>query len=438
MNQLKNSYDVIVAGAGIAGISAAVKAARESASVLLIEHYGFVGGMSTAGMVSPFMKHTVNGEPLVKGVFEDIENEMRNRNGMIDNGFFASSFRAASFNLLTDVDCEILLNAEILSVNRTENRIESLTVLVNGKRIVVSAKVFIDTTGDAQLLYLGNFAWVKGDEKTGKLQALTLFFRMCNIDIRRVADYVKENPQNFFDWVEHDFNFDKIISIAGYFDQIKKAIQTGRLNEELEYIFFTTLPESGEGSFNTSNILGIDATTSLNLTHAELIGRNQVYNVVKLLQNEIPGFENSILLETAVQVGVRETRRAVGEYAVTGDDIKHGNKFDDAIARGCYGIDIHGQKDEKSRMEHLPEGQYYEIPLRSLIVKDAENLLVAGRCISSTREGHSALRIQPTSAATGEACGALSALSVKEELPLRKVNYKELKELIKYNLTEKE
>lgn len=437
MNELKTKYDVIVAGAGIAGISAAVKAAREGVSVLLIEHYGFVGGMSTAGMVSPFMKHSVNGETLVRGVFEDIETAMRNRSGMIDNGFYASSFRAASFNLLQNSDCNVLLHSEILKVNRIGNVIDSINVLINGVEYVIRANVFIDTTGDAQLLYLGNFPYAKGDEKTGKLQALTLFFRMINIDIKTVAEYAKANKDNFFDWMEYEFDFSKIISIAGYFKQIKKAISEGRLQEDVQYIFFTTLLESGEGSFNTSNILGVDASTSLNLTKAELIGRKQVAQVVKLLQDEIPGFENSILLETAVQVGVRETRRAIGDYAVTGDDIKHGHKFDDAVARAVYGIDIHGQKDEESRMEYLPEGQYYEIPVRALIVRNAENLLVAGRCISSTREGHSALRIQPTSSATGEACGALAALSVKQNKFVRKINYSDLQNLISHNLTKK-
>ena len=437
MNELKIKYDVIVAGAGIAGISAAVKAAREGASVMLIEHYGFVGGMSTAGMVSPFMKHSVNGEVLVKGVFEDIEMEMRNRNGMIDNGFYASSFRAAAFNLLQNSNCNVLLHSEILKVNRIGNRIDSMTVLINGIEYIVRADVFIDTTGDAQLLYLGNFPYAKGDEKTGKLQALTLFFRMINIDIKSVTEYVKANKNNFFDWMEYDFDFNKIISIAGYFNQVKKAISEGRLQEDVQYIFFTTLPESGEGSFNTSNILGVDASTSCNLTEAELVGRKQVAQVVKLLQEEIPGFENAVLLETAIQVGVRETRRAIGEYAVTGDDIKFGHKFDDAIARAVYGIDIHGQKDEESRMEYLPEGQFYEIPVRALIVQDADNLLVAGRCISSTREGHSALRIQPTSAATGEACGALAAISIKQNKLIREINYSDLQNLIQHNITKK-
>jgi len=437
MNELKSKYNVIVAGAGIAGISAAVKAAQLGASVLLIEHYGFVGGMSTAGMVSPFMKHKVNDEILVRGIFEELENEMIDRKGMIDNGFYASSFRASAFELLKNANSTILLNAQINEVVRIGNSIKSIKVIANEEELTIDADVFIDTTGDAQLVYLGNFPWVKGDEKTGKLQALTLFFRMANIDVKAVADYAKQHKEDFFDWMEYDFDFNRIISIAGFFSFVKRAIVEKRLPEEIQYIFFTTLPDSGEGSFNTSNILGIDGSTSEDLTKAELIGRNQVYQIVKLLQEEIPGFEKAILLETAVQVGVRETRRAIGDYIVTGDDIKYAHKFDDAIARGCYGIDIHGQKDEQSRMEHLPEGDFYEIPLRALIVKDADNLLVAGRCISSTREGHSALRIQPTSAATGEACGALAALAVKNKKHIRDVNFKEVQKLITHNIRQK-
>lgn len=438
MNQLKQKYDIIVAGAGIAGISAAVKAARLGASVLLIEHYGFVGGMSTAGMVSPFMKHSINDETLVKGVFEDIEQEMISRKGMIDNGFYASAFRASAYNLLSDANCAILLNARIIEVKRIGNKIHSVIVVTDDSELGIQADVFIDTTGDAQLVYLGGFPYQKGDEKTGKLQALTLFFRMAGIDVKAVIEYAKQHREDFFDWMAYDFDFNKIISIAGFFSFVKRAISEKRLSEEVQYIFFTTLPESGEGSFNTSNILGVDGSTSEELTKAELIGKKQVAQVVELLQSEIPGFSNSILLETAVQVGVRETRRAVGDYIFTGDDIKQSRKFDDAIARACYGIDIHGQKDEESRMEHLKEGEYYEVPIRALIVKEADNLLVAGRCISSTREGHSALRIQPTSAATGEACGALAAIAVKNNKSVREIDYKEVQKEIMYNLSKKD
>lgn len=434
MNNNENDYDVIVAGGGIAGISAAAKASSMGARVLLIERYGFLGGMSTAGMVSPFMKYSINGRPLVNGVLGELEKEMKTMHGIIDNGFYAGSFRIASFSILEKSGCHILLNCEICSVEILDGELKALRVLSEGRTFRFTGKIFIDTTGDAQLLYLAGLPFSKGDEKTGKLQALTMFFRMANINMRKVTDYAALNKENFFSWMDYNFDFRKIISIAGYFSQVKNAIREGRLSPELEYIFFTTLPEEGEASFNTSNILSLDGSSSFDLTKAEIKGRQQVSEVVSLLQSEIPGFEDSFLLETAVQVGVRETRRAVGDYVYTGDDVRRGCKFHDAVARACYGIDIHGQKDENSVMEHVPEGQYYEIPLRTLFVSGVRNVLAAGRCISSTREGHSALRIMPTSAATGEASGAAAALAVRKNKSLRELPYREVQELVKYNI----
>jgi len=433
----RNNYDIIVVGAGIAGISAAVKCGKENVKVLLIESYPFLGGMSSAGMVSPFMKHEVNGEILVRGIFEDIEDEMRSMNGMIDNGFYASAFRSSAFNLLSRNNVDIILNASLIGVETNNKFIESVRIVHENKIMNISGKVFIDTTGDAQIIFLAGLPFQKGDEQTGKLQAMTLFFRIGNIDLLQTLKYVKQNKDDFLPWMEFEFDLSKIISVAGFFSNVKKAIAENRLNSDINYIFFTTLPESGEASFNTSNILSLDGSSSFDLTKAELIGRKQVNQVYKILKNEIPGFHNSVLLETAAQVGVRETRRAIGDYIITGDDIRSGKKFNDSVARGCYGIDIHGQKDEDDRMEDLPEGEFYEIPLRSLIVKNIKNLLVAGRCISSTREAHGALRIQPTSAATGEACGAIASVAIKSNLEIRDVNYLEVQKLIKHNIGSK-
>jgi hypothetical protein len=435
---MKNkTFDIIVVGAGIAGLCAAIKAGKLGAKVLIIEHFSFLGGMSTAGMVSPFMKHQINGETLVNGIFNDLENEMRLQNGMIDNGFYANSFRNAAYNLIKDNNVSVLFNTQIISVNIINNTIQSIDIFSQGEILTLYAKIFIDTSGDAILAYLGNFPYVKGDEKTGKLQALTLFFRLGGINMIKALDYVKNNKHDFFNWMDFNFDLNKIISVAGYFSNVKKAIAEKRLSNDVQYIFFTTLPSSGEASFNTTNILGLDGSNTFEITKAELIGRQQVKEVVKILKKEIPGFEDSFLLETAMHVGVRETRRVIGEYIITGDDIRKGRKFYDAIARGCYGIDIHGQKDENSVMEELPEGEYYEIPLRALIVKNATNLLAAGRCISATREGHAALRIMPTSAATGEACGALAALAMSQNIDLRNVKYDDLACVIKDNITNK-
>lgn len=432
--QLKNKYDIVVAGAGIAGIAASVKAASMGASVLLIEHYPFLGGMSSAGMVSPFMKSRTAGIDLVKGVFNELEAGMISLGGMIDNGFYAWAFRATASNLLRDAGVEISFSSDVISVDVENKTIKNLTIADRVGLKSISAKQFIDTTGDAQIIALGGFPWLIGDEETGKLQALTLFFRMGGIDVKRTAEYSKNNPADFLPWMDFNFNFEKIISIAGFKGLIKKAQGEGRMPWEIEYVFFTTMASTGEASFNTSNILGIDASSSEQLTLAEKTGHQQVALVVDFLQKDVPGFENAYLIDTAPQVGVRETRRAQADYLMTAGDILSGARFEDAIARGCYGIDIHGQVGEKSRMDELEEGKWYEIPLRSLLVRDAENLMVAGRCIGATREGHAALRIMPTSSATGEACGAVAALAVKNGSSLREVKYQQVRQSLIHNI----
>lgn len=431
---LRNEYDVVVAGAGIAGISAAVKAGSLGCNVLLIEHYPFLGGMSSAGMVSPFMKSMSGDKDLVQGIYKDVEKGMRNMGGMIDNGFYSWAFRSVANQLLGDSGVEVAYNTDVVDAEVENGKISYLTIATPHGVSRLHARQFIDTTGDAQLVALGNFPWLKGDEKSGKLQALTLFFRMGGIDVEKTAEYTKQHKEDFLSWMDFKYDFSRIVSIAGYTGLIKKAKAEGRFPDDVDYVFFTTLPASGEGAFNTTNILGIDPSTSGALTEAEKIGHQQVAQVVDFLNKDVPGFEKAYLIDTAVQVGVRETRRAVAQYMMTGDDILKAAKFDDVVARGCYGVDIHGQKDEESRMDDLEEGAWYDVPLRSLRVKDAENLMVAGRCIGATREGHAALRIQPTASATGEACGATAALAVKLNTTLDKVPYEKIKEQLLNNI----
>ncbi|MFN3555086.1 MAG: FAD-dependent oxidoreductase [Bacteroidales bacterium] len=432
--RLKNEYDIIVAGAGIAGISAAVKAGSLGCSVLLIEHYPFLGGMSSAGMVSPFMKSITGDKELVKGIYKDVELGMREMGGMIDNGFYSWAFRSTANQLLLENKVEVAYNTDVIGVESHQGRITSLQVATPHGISRLYARHFIDTSGDAQLVALGDFPWEKGDEKTGKLQALTLFFRMGGIDVQKTAQYSIQHKDEFLPWMDFKYDFSRIISIAGYKGLIKKAKQQGRFPEDVDYVFFTTLPSSGEGAFNTTNILGIDPSSSDALTEAEREGHRQVAQIVDFLNQDVTGFETAYLIDTAVQVGVRETRRAVAQYMMTGDDILKAAKFDDVVARGCYGVDIHGQKGEESRMDELEEGAWYDIPLRSLRVKDADNLMVAGRCIGATREGHAALRIQPTAAATGEACGATAALAVKLGVTLDEVPYEKIREELIYNI----
>ncbi|MGE5313822.1 MAG: FAD-dependent oxidoreductase [Acidobacteriota bacterium] len=432
---MKNHYDVIVAGAGIAGVSAAIAASRAGASTLLVERYGFVGGMSTAGLVSPFMKYWIQRKheaavPLVGGIFEEINLRMASLGGMLENGFSAAAFKQAVNEMLSGAGADCALHSIITNVHRQGNRIVSIEIQNGAERATIGGTVFIDTTGDADLVFMSGAPYVKGDEKTGFLQAMTTFFRVGGFDAETAVKDVAEHPDQYYEWSTKTYEPGRIISIAGYTDIVRRAKERGDLPEAVNYLFFCTLPGTGETSFNTTNVLGLDGSSSVDLTQAEIEGRRQVMKAFHVIKQECPGFGNSFLIETGVQIGVRETRRAVGEYAVTGSDVRGGAKFPDAIARGNYGVDIHGQKGEDSVMEYLEEGEYYEVPLRALIVKEVGNLLTAGRSISSTREGHAALRIQATASATGEAAGVLASLARMNAGDVRGVPHEDVRKIL--------
>ena len=406
------------------------------ARVLLLERYPFIGGMATAGMVSPFMRYSTNEHVLVRGIFDDLQDIMKNEQGMLENGFRADIFRFAARTLLENAGVEVWTQAELIGVTKNSRMIESLQVLHGNHLKEVKGKYFIDTSGDAQLAHLAKLPTQQGREETAVSQSMTLFFRMGGIDFTPIQEKVLNDPVNFFEWVNPTPDPTGIVSIAGFFKEAKKAQAEKRLDESIDYIFFNSLPGKGEASFNTTAVNEFSSIRSEDLTQAEFLANHQVHQVVDLLKTDIQGFENAYLIETATQIGVRESRRIVGDLVLQASSIRTGEKFPDKIARGCYGVDIHGNTGESDIMEELAEDMWYDIPRSTLIAKDADNLLAAGHCLSASFEAHGALRIMPTSAATGEACGAWAALAQRRGISLREVDIRSLQDEITHNIGE--
>jgi len=172
-------------------------------------------------------------------------------------------------------------------------------------------------------------------------------------------------------------------------------------------------------------VLGTDVW---DLTYAEYMGRQQMKEIVAFLREYVPGFEDSYVIQSGARVGVRETRRIIGEYKLTADDIVQGRKFEDVIARSTYPIDIHNPQGKGTLFKRLPSGESYDIPLRCLIPQKVDNLLVAGRCISGTHEAHAAYRVMAISMATGQAAGVCAALSIQHSLIPRHIEYREVQQ----------
>lgn len=403
---------ILVCGGGPAGIGAAVAAAKCGAKVTLIERYGFLGGTGTNALVHPWMSYYAGDKPIIAGVFKEIINELKKYNAYKDSGHFGNLHHCFDpeilkfilFKILIKEKVNLLLHTFIVDTAVKNRKIKNVILQSKSGKEKIEVDSVVDATGDADIAYYSGVPYEKG-RKDGLMQPVTLHFRMGNVNVHKMPSRKEINKLYL------------------------KAKEEGKINIPRENLlwFDTTIPDVIH--FNTTRVLNIDGTNRDDLTKAEIEGRKQMMQIVKFLKEEVPGFENSYLLCSGPQIGIRETRRIIGEYILNKDDILQARKFEDGIACGSYGIDIHNPKGEGTVFVKLKEGEYYNIPYRCLINSKIENLIVTGRCISATPEAFSAIRVQPICYATGQAGGVAAYLSLRKKT--NKIDIKELQNILK-------
>ena len=385
-----SEFDLVVVGGGPAGIGAAVAAARRGAETVLLERYGFLGGMATAGLVNPFMGWHAGGKPLVAGIFQEV------LDGLAELGGYGSQREPRAFDpellkLVADELCrksgvQLRLHTLLTGASAESARITGVETASKSGAENWSAAIYVDCTGDADLAAAAGVAFDEGREQDGLTQPMTLNFRMAGVAVSRMPPRAEIN--RLFD--------------------IARAEGRVRCPRDNVLLFHTVHPQVVH--FNTTRVTGLRATSAEDLTAAELDARQQAHEIARFLVADVRGFEHSYLQQSAAQIGVRESRRVRGRYALTGDDVIEARKFSDGIARSNYPIDIHSPTGAGTEIRQVPEGDYYEIPYRCLLPLGVDNLLVAGRCISATHEGQASLRIMPTCFALGQAAGVAAAL----------------------------
>jgi hypothetical protein len=253
----------------------------------------------------------------------------------------------------------------------------------------------------------------------GLVQPMTLMFRIAEFQRAAFEAYVKEHPKQWR-------------GVHGLWDLVRKASEAGDLQLPREDILFFATPYEGEVSVNSTRVTRVLGTDVWDLAFAEWASRRQMRQIAEFLRRYVPGFENSYVAQSGVQVGVRETRRILGDYQLNADDVLAARKFDDAIARGAYPIDIHNPTGTGTLLKRLPPGEAYDIPMRCLLPRNTEGLIVAGRCISGTHEAHSSYRVMPIVMATGQAAGACAALAARRAVMPRQVAVSEVqRELVR-------
>ena len=400
-------YDLVVCGGGLTGVAAAIQARRSGVqSVAIIEKYGFLGGMATAGLINPFMPYWKQGVPpnkggqLVFGIFDEILDRLAELGGLSASRehFDAEIMKLVLQRMCLENGVDILLHTLIEQVHLKVDRVIAVRVASKSGVEFMAGSAFIDCTGDADVAHFCGVPWKKGREEDGHAQPMTLSFRMAGV------------------------NREKMPGRGEITRLYHEAKARGEITNPREDVLYFDVMQKDVVHFNTTRVILHDATSAYSLTGAELIAREQVWEMVTFLKNHVPGFENSYLQVTAPQIGVRESRRIVGEYVLTGEDVLGQARFPDTVCRFAYPIDIHNPAGTGTVLRHLPIGGYYEIPFRCLVPKHMTNLLVAGRPISSDHEAHSSLRVMPACVAMGQAAGLAVAEKLKTGCAFKDLN----------------
>ena len=420
----KNAYDVVVIGAGPAGICAALAASRCGAKTLLVEKYGYPGGMATGAWVHSMLTfHGKKGHKIIGGIAEEIIEKLILIEGtpghIRDTIGVAYSVTPTNPDKLKYVLLAILAKSQVAPLFNTlfvkpvmeELNIKEV-VLENGAgTFKVKGKIFIDASGEGILSARAGNDFESGQK--GKVQPVTLVFKVRNVDIGKIKETVVRNRENFhFETLFEDIGKSSCIGISGFFHEWNRA----KLSVPRDRILFYQTTEKDEVAINTTRIRGtIDPTDPLDMIYAEREGRRQMYEIFTFLKSYVPGFKKAILTGEAPLPGIREVRRIKGKYILTEEDLFYGRRFFDEVALGGFPIDIHQPEGSGIESEEIGGDGFYGIPYRSLLADKIENLLIAGKCFSATFKAHASARVQATSMAMGQAAGTAAALAGREK-----------------------
>jgi len=437
-------FDVVVAGGGTAGAVAAIAAARNGVKTLVIEQFGFLGGSQTAALVIPMMPNHVRGEPLVRGINQEIQKRLiglgyaaRDKSG--NDGYFnPEALKFVLEEMVLEAGAKALYYTFVEDVIMEKNELKGLVVVNKSGRQAVYSKVVIDSTGDGDVATLAGVPIESGRKEDGRSQLTSLRFMVGNVDFDELREFLRENDEKstFEPPVIH---FAMVPGVDWPLEKyFKEGVEEGIL-EESDMLYFQAFGVPGMPrvlAFNCPyafrNVMGdLKGFNVEDLTEAQIQGKKRIKRLFRFLKEKIPGFENSYLALVAPMVGVRESRRIVGESVLTAQDYFNARKFDDAISRNRYPVDVHlPSKGRLPGERQLGPDEYHEIPYRCIVPLKVDNLLVACRALSASFEAQGAVRVQPNMRAIGEAAGVAASLCVKKKIKPRQLDGKELRKVL--------
>lgn len=421
--------EVLVVGGGSAGSAAAIASARQGARTLLIEQQGFLGGTSTGALVTPMMANHLQQRPLNQGIYlEVLQRLLASGDADIYKDGNAGWFNPEMLKLVLEelavgAGVEIFYHIDFADALVQNRQLQGVLVETKSGRGLIRARCVVDCSGDADVAARAGVPMVTGRPDTGANQPMALRFMLGNVDLGRAQAYFETLGD--FDYTTSSRNpdiplwttactWDKDWPLKPLFTQ---AVSDGVLqpDDAIYFQIFTVPGRPGEVAFNCPRF--DDLTDSLDFRQRNAVqiqGKRSILRLWEFCKRYLPGFEKSYIVQIAPMIGVRESRRIVGEYVLSSEDFFAARKFPDAIARNNYPIDIHA-RDQSGGLHFMKAGDYHEIPYRCLIPLEIEQLLVAGRCLSADFSAQGAVRIIPNCYAMGQAAGIAAALSVQQQ-----------------------
>jgi hypothetical protein len=436
---------VLVVGAGAAGVTAAIAAARNGADTLLIENAGFLGGISATLPWLGF--HDRDYRLIVKGLGLEFCQKLQAAGAASHHELDPKCGSAISIDshwwkilamqLAREAGVRLLLHTQVVDTLREGDRIVGVVVENKSGRQRIEAQITIDCSGDGDVAARGGVAWEKGRTGDGLVQAPTLVFRLGGVSRAGFIAGCKDPAIKYREWIApypdllakmmRRIDRMDVIICGGYAALIEKARAAGEFDVPQTRIVGVKLHRPDQFLVVMTRVLGLDPTSTVSLTDAYTRVYEQIPILVRFFKHWVPGFEQSSLLEIAPMLGVRESRRIMGDYVLHADDLVAGRVFDDAVSMGGYHIDIHRPAGTWVDSHNV---RSYTIPLRSLIARGVDGLMMAGKCISATHEAIASTRVIPICMGQGQAAGTAAALAVKSGVGVRQVSISKLQETL--------